>query len=403
MYQMEIGFIDYSREERNTILSTLKMLDDHTALDELGIGVIRDAYSDILFPGISTLQTRAKYFVLLPYQFQNAGKLAEKGKLRSGQEMLQWIHGSEDRLAATLTKNCLESEVGIVGSDASRNNRSVKIKPSQMYWNGMRTLGILRRDGLSILSACKIIYHDARQKTETEIKTDDGISFDDRTAAEQDRTLFLPIKPEYNYETDATMDLTRKEAQFLSECILRSPYTAGSLLRFFIKERMISDSFLSVPADILPDKLREDYLLARDFSRFIYGAHVRYNLIYSRDSESGADAKMKESYDSWLEEIRSDPVDLERILRRVSCGTKLSDFCMAFLENALAGNKDEVDKRIIRREIAVKGSRAKLGKPAEYRYDPANPIHNYRLDYRFNRAKVIIQDILKGLGGEQDV
>ena len=400
---MKIGFIDYSREERNTILSTLKMLDDHTALDELGIGVVRDAYSDILFPGISTLQTRAKYFVLLPYQFQSAGKLAEKGTLRSGQEVLRWIHGSEDRLAVTLTNNCPKSEVGIVGSDASRNNRSVKIKPSQMYWNGMRTFGILRRDGLSIPFACKIIYHDARQKADTEIKTDDGISFDDRTAAEQGRALFLPIKPDYNYEVEATMDLTRKEAQFLSECILRSPYTAGSLLRFFIKERMISDSFLSVPVDMLPEKLKEDYQLAKDFSRFIYGAHVRYNLIYSRDSETGIDAEMIKKYDTWLEGIRSDPVDLERILQRVSCGTKLSDFCKAFLGNALAGNEDEVDERIVRREIAVKGSRAKLRKPTEYRYDSAHPIHDYRLDYRFDRAKVIIQDILKGLGGEQDV
>ena len=31
---MKIGFIDYSHEERNRILSTLKMLGDQTALDE---------------------------------------------------------------------------------------------------------------------------------------------------------------------------------------------------------------------------------------------------------------------------------------------------------------------------------------------------------------------------------
>ena len=57
---MQIGFIDFSKEERNKILATLKLLGTQTALDELGIGVIRDAYADILFPGISTIQTRAK-------------------------------------------------------------------------------------------------------------------------------------------------------------------------------------------------------------------------------------------------------------------------------------------------------------------------------------------------------
>ena len=115
---MKIGFIDYSHEERNRILSTLKMLGDQTALDELGIGVVRDAYADILFPGISTLQTRAKYLVLVPYLFQSAKAQAEKGKIRSGRELLQWINEAEDRLAATLTNNCPPSEVGIVGSNA---------------------------------------------------------------------------------------------------------------------------------------------------------------------------------------------------------------------------------------------------------------------------------------------
>ena len=67
---VQIGFIDFSKEERNKILATLKLLGTQTALDELGIGVIRDGYADILFPGISTIQTRAKYFVLIPYLFQ---------------------------------------------------------------------------------------------------------------------------------------------------------------------------------------------------------------------------------------------------------------------------------------------------------------------------------------------
>ena len=75
---MEIGFIDYSHEERNKILSTLKMLGEQNVLDELGIGGVRDAYSNILFPGISTLQTRAKYFVLIPYLFQSAKIQTEK-------------------------------------------------------------------------------------------------------------------------------------------------------------------------------------------------------------------------------------------------------------------------------------------------------------------------------------
>ena len=57
---MQIGFIDFSQGERNRILSTLRLLGDQTALDELGIGSVRDAYADLLFPGISPQDCIAK-------------------------------------------------------------------------------------------------------------------------------------------------------------------------------------------------------------------------------------------------------------------------------------------------------------------------------------------------------
>ena len=62
-----------------------------------------------------------------------------------------------------------------------------------------------------------------------------------------------------------------------------------------------------------------------------------------------------------------------------------------------------MDDLIVRREIQAKGARSKLRKPKEYRYDPSHPIHLYELEFRFARASVIIQDILKGLEGEQRV
>lgn len=69
---MQIGWVDFSKTERDKVVSILRLLGTQTALDELGIGTVRDAFSDMLFPGISTLQTRAKYFVILPYLFAKA-------------------------------------------------------------------------------------------------------------------------------------------------------------------------------------------------------------------------------------------------------------------------------------------------------------------------------------------
>ena len=78
-------------------------------------------------------------------------------------------------------------------------------------------------------------------------------------------------------------------------------------------------------------------------------------------------------------------------------------FCRTFLNAVIKNDADAMDDLIIRREIQVKGPRAKLKKPEEYRYDPNRPVHLYQLNYRFDRASVIIRDILKGLEAEQSV
>ena len=395
---MEIGFIDYSREERDTILATLKMLGDREALDELGIGAVRDAYADILFPGVSTLQTRAKYFVLLPYIFQKAKEQVEKGKLRSSQELRQWITDEEDRLVPVLMNNSASEESGIIGSNAYRNKRSVKVKPSTIYWNGLRQFGILRDNRVSLSSACKLTFAAGSRKASAEIKRGRE-SFDDSTANHSGDVLFMPLSPDYKYETDASIALTAKEAAFLREQILQSPFTRGSLLAFFVKNREISNDFLSVPEHLLPAGLRRDYNLAKDFSRFIYGAHIRYNIIYSNYS----DKTMDERFVSWRDAFVSDSFDLEPILARVSCGPKLTEFCHHFLDAVQKNEIAEMDDLIIQRELAVKTTRAKLKRPEEYRYDPDHPIHMYQIDYRFSRAKVIIQDILNGLEDMQHV
>ena len=77
--------------------------------------------------------------------------------------------------------------------------------------------------------------------------------------------------------------------------------------------------------------------------------------------------------------------------------------CQRFLTAVQNNDTAEMDELIIQREQSVKTTRAKLKRPEEYRYDPEHPIHLYQIDYRFERAKVIIQDILDGLEDTQNV
>ena len=109
---MQIGWIDFSKEERNKVVSILRLLGTQTALDELGVGTIRDGFSNLMFPGISTLQTRAKYFVLIPYLFSSA----EKKSFKSQREVLDFIHTQETQLVQTLVTHSPAGTDGIIGS-----------------------------------------------------------------------------------------------------------------------------------------------------------------------------------------------------------------------------------------------------------------------------------------------
>ena len=69
---MQLGWIDFSKEDRQKALDVINLLSEQGAVDELGIGIIRDAFANYFFPGTSTIQTRAKYFLIVPYMLREA-------------------------------------------------------------------------------------------------------------------------------------------------------------------------------------------------------------------------------------------------------------------------------------------------------------------------------------------
>lgn len=382
---MQLGFIDFSKEERNKVLATLKLLGDRTALDELGIGIIRDAFADILFPGISTLQTRAKYFVLIPYIFAKA----EKQTFNRRNEVLQWINNTEDKLVDVLVRSSDTKETGIIGSDAAKQKRVVKMKPSSIYWNGLRTFEILRNSKMSLGNACDIIMAKS-QKVKVSVKKSDGETFDDQTANDGNFILFSPLSPDYNFENEVDIALTKNEAEFLSNKIIKAQASGSSLLAFLIKEKLNVESFDEMPISILPQNIKRYYLLAKGFADFILGAHLRYNVIYSNYE----DTDMVNDFECWKENFDFNNFNLNAIFESITCNYSTQKFCEDFLKAIMKDDFAELDRIIIARERSVKGDRAKLQKPTEYSY---THVHYYKLNYRFGTARTIISDIIKGL------
>ena len=61
------SWLDYSEEQRQKMLDVVSLFREKETRDELGIGTIRDAFADIFFPGTSTIQTRARYFLFIAW------------------------------------------------------------------------------------------------------------------------------------------------------------------------------------------------------------------------------------------------------------------------------------------------------------------------------------------------
>ena len=59
-FNSTLSWLDSSEHERRAVLELVSALNEPGTLDELGIGSIRDTIADALFPGTSTIQTRAR-------------------------------------------------------------------------------------------------------------------------------------------------------------------------------------------------------------------------------------------------------------------------------------------------------------------------------------------------------
>src|ERR1039458_8506416 len=71
-------WLDYSERERRKMLDIVDLFGEHDTRDELVIGSVSDAFADMLFPGISTIMTRARYFLLVPWTYQRLERLRVK-------------------------------------------------------------------------------------------------------------------------------------------------------------------------------------------------------------------------------------------------------------------------------------------------------------------------------------
>lgn len=65
-----LTWIDHDTEARERSLRILALFQERESRDELGLGGVRDSFADRLFPGTSTIQTRLRYMLFVPWMYR---------------------------------------------------------------------------------------------------------------------------------------------------------------------------------------------------------------------------------------------------------------------------------------------------------------------------------------------
>jgi len=396
---MQLGWVDFSREDREKVLDVMNLLQEQGAVDEIGIGLVRDAFANLFFPGTSTVQTVAKYFLIVPYVLKEATEGRYGNDLN---KILRKIDLEEKECGIRLMQNC-PGEEGIIGRRVLPKSWVAR-KPSNIYWNGIRTYGICTQD-LTIpeLLKASVILQAQKKTSALGNKGDDAADSerDDADAGRDVATQLFSVPDDYyaDWRADLSIHLTTTEAAFLRKMIETNVSTSllGYLLRNSIDVTKY-DSFEAIYEDLgtaVPAELARTMKQACDFNRLVYTARVRYNYILSAGQNEDAVAEW-----AYIEENMQHmmSVDVDDVLQTLHITNfRLRRFLTSFKAALMAGDLGAADKALIDREVEIKTrSRAKLCKRDDYANDTW--IGGRYLDYRFSSAKRILTDIYRGEG-----
>lgn len=386
------------------MLDMLEMFRETETRDELGLGTIRDAFSDYFFPGTSTIQTRPKYMLLVPWIY----KKIEEDRVSTA-KIAKRAKGDERKLIFALLK--AKDTSGVIGKDA---REKLKRFPSSIYWSGLSSWGIRRFSG-SIAQYYRSI--DRYHKREIILDDDKEIV---RGSLPENWDPNLPPRPK-NLLDKADLELNRSEAEYLRDRILNSH--PSSLLAMMVTQERIPKAdfkakfFWALPLiRSLDENIRVEVRHARYFSETMHGAALLYNLMLSeeRENEDWVDSYSNRLVD-WASVITSGGKDIRRWQKNVyelwrgealndanvsrSTSSFVEDWCSLVASTAhpesLSSN-DYAKKLIEGRERQVKRSRARLkNQPRLQNYD--GNAGDDQLKYRWGVASRFVLDILKGL------
>jgi hypothetical protein len=306
-----IGWIDFSRKDRNRVSSILDLLRPEGQVDELGIGTIRDGLANAMFPGISTIQTRAKYFFIIPYILQDFLQLtvAERKK----KSPIAYLENEEYEVMWDLGDKYNHQEGhGVIGISKYRARKEkIARRPSEIYWNGLNVMKCIDSRGLSAMA---FLNRATKSNNETLIQyiTKDGEGDDKDSGFENYFNIKVPINKIWKEGLD--LNLTHSEAEFLRDNMIDIKDSVLSLVASndeIYSEFISNDKFIDFAkicsSEIINIQLKSNVILAHDFAILMEGAHIAYNQELQKQF-CGADC-FEENWEDWYDGFKHNMIN----------------------------------------------------------------------------------------------
>lgn len=398
-----LTWLDYSERDRRRALDVIDLFRETGTVDELGLAAIRDSYSDLFFPGTSTIQTRACYFLLLPWTFLRLERLRTSSSKAATRARREEVNLNNRMLAGDDTR-------GVFGAQAGM---ALKRLPSDAYWSGLESWGIRTFSGHKwayFRSLDGFYRHQARLRS--------GPSDPEgRNASPSNWHPHIPNPPHGFPWENVSVALRRQDAEYLRDRIqARHP---RSLLALLVGRADPADLQFDWPwhfsqLNDAPPILQRQLHDSRLFSVCMQGAALLYNLMLS---ELQQHELRVESYQNELEDWGADVEalgpdlyawQLEGVWSVVRAqGRTLGFPTQAFISRWIENLKQSGPKATIlpesrarslvqQREIQIKRGRARLVNPRHLELWGGQSGTD-RMGYRWGGTRLLLKDVFEGL------
>ncbi len=300
----------------------LQLFSDKDTVDDLGIGTVRDAISNSLFPGTSVIQTRARYFLFVPWLFRRA----EQGH---PQQLVAKATDMERNLILALKEG--GDLAGLIGVERGKDVRTL---PSAIFWGGLVRYGIFLSPSLTIRQYGR---HVARGLAVLDAEDEIG----DRLPSFWQREIPDPPPDLFKLKT-ATFDLTRDEAEWLCERVISSdrPDQPVSLLTAYIRDLRRGEALVTadamwdaaLPTDT-PASIADLVQHGQRFSCAVQGAALLYNLMLAEEwLDTDLEPTDGTSVDNYRLRLDEWTADATRV-RLAAWASRIDDFWQCILDN----------------------------------------------------------------------